>query len=224
MKERLNKIEIPASGTIWEKKGEDFEKKRRAFLRFVQDTYDPEHVYYPGSGTDRFPKEELGEDTITHLSLEENKDWYSGGYFDRLGSGQKVQGNYLQSPFKDGAFDAVFIHNTPVKTTTEGLKEFERVLKDKGVILLDNSNWDNKQLQDFLETVRERFQEEPLPPELNNLDNFLTHVSRRRPGADGGSVIGIATSEQELQGMLKNIPEEERCVTRQFFAVFKKKS
>jgi hypothetical protein len=219
--EKLPIPEIQMSFSIWHDQMEKYEKRREHFLEWAQKTYNIRRVYYPGSGADRLPKETLGEKIVVHLSKEENKS--VGGYFPRLGSGLKVEGNFLQTPFKDGSFDVVYIHDTPIKTTAEGLEEFARVLKNDGALLLDNGNWDDQELLIFLGATREMFQDEKLPSEFNNPANLLASISRRKPGASGGISVGLATSARELQQMIKNIPEEERHIIRQVFASFKKK-
>lgn len=205
--------------SIWHEQIKKYEQNRRDFLDWVKNTFSPEKTYYPGSGTDNIPKEVLGEDSVVHLSLEENKE--VGGYFSRLGPGQKVEGNFLQSPFKDRAFDAVFIHDTPYEITIQSLDEFYRVLKDEGILLLDNGGWNQKKMEEFFSAAQKLFERQSLPSWFNNPDNMLAHVSRRT-GEHVRPVVGIATSEKELKKLLKYIPPQQQDVIRQLFAVFKK--
>ncbi|MDA2922769.1 class I SAM-dependent methyltransferase [Patescibacteria group bacterium AH-259-L07] len=212
--------EIVMPPSIWREQMNKYEQNRRDFLDWVKNTYSPEKIYYPGSGTDKIPKEVLGEDSVVHLSLEENKE--IGFYFPRLGPGQKVEGNFLKSPFKDGAFDAVFIHDTPYQVTIRGLSEFYRVLKVEGILLLDNGDWKQKEMEEFLSETQKLFEKQELPPQFNNPNNMLAHVLRLT-SEHGGPVVGIATSEKELERMLRYIPAVQQHVIRQLFAVFKKR-
>lgn len=212
--------EVITLTSIWHEQMKKYEQNRRDFLNWVKNTYSPEKIYYPGSGADTIPKEVLGEGRVIHLSLEENKA--VGGYFYRLGSGQKVEGNFLNSPFKDGSFDAVFIHDTPYEVTAKGLNEFHRVLEDQGILILDNGDWNEEEIKGFISLVQKLFVVEELPSQFNNPDDMLAHVTRHTDRY-GGPVVGIATSEKELRRMLQRIPLEQQDVIRQFFAVFKKK-
>lgn len=205
--------------SIWHEREKEYEKNRRGFLQWVENTYHPQKIYYPGSGKDRLPKEVLGENRVVHLSLEENKE--IGGYFLRLGSGQKVEGDFLRSPFKDESFDAVFVHDTPIGVTTQGTAEFYRVLKEGGVLVLDNGNWDDRELQRFLHIVQELLRQQQLPKEFNDPEKLLASVDDW-PTPHGGRHIGLATSEKQIKRLLKNIPPHRQKVVRQFFAVFKK--
>ncbi len=198
---------------IWHERMKEYEQNRKNFLQWIKNTYSPIKVYYPGSGIDKIPKEVLGEDKVIHLSLEENKE--VGGYFSRLGPGNKIEGDFLNSPFKDKSFDAIVIHDTPEVVTRQALDEFHRVLEDNKILILDNGNWQQKALEEFLVAVQKKFDKQPLPSQFNNPDNTLM-ILRDAPGS-------IITSEKELEKRLDNIPSSQQSVIKQYFAVFKKK-
>lgn len=226
-----NESEIFSSqGSLLMERPEEYEKNRRGFLKWVEQFYRPQKIYYPGSGFDRLPKAVFGENRVTHLSLEEtgkvllkgDKRKKVGGYFSKLGSGKKVEGDFLHSPFKDESFDMVLVHDTPFDATEGGLVEFWRVLRAGGVLVLDNSGWDDKQLQRFFGILRllPEFLEQELPKEFNNPEKLLAFVGDASPfGGVNGSIVA---SEGEIQDMLKKIPQHRQFVVRQFFAVFKK--
>lgn len=209
--------------SIWHKRLEEYKKNRKDFLVWIKNAYSPQRVYYPGSGNDKIPKEIFGEDKVIHLSLGP-KNRGARGYFTHLGSGHKIEGDFLKSPFKDKSFDAVFIHDTPCSVTIQGLEEFYRVLKNEGILILDNGCWDQKELEEFFIAARQLFEGQSLPSQFNNPDNMLANVSKRiRENSEEMEKSIIATSEDELERILKNIPPARQSVVRQLFAVFQKK-
>lgn len=116
------------------------ERKLEELLKYLDKEYGFKTVYYPGSGMHQTPKNALGIDKVVHLSLEAHKGWPDGGYFEMLGEGIKVQGDYRHSPFKDKSFDAVFVYGTPLASTIEGLGEYRRVVKDDGLMVVVRHN------------------------------------------------------------------------------------
>lgn len=129
------------TGSIWESHEAVVENRRKEFLKWIQSEFNPRNTLYAGSGNDKLPKSVLGEDLVIHISLEENKPWFPGGYFSELGGGKKVEGDFLQAPFKDKTLDAVYIHDAPEDIVKKGLSEFKRILKDSGILILDNGGW-----------------------------------------------------------------------------------
>lgn len=165
-------MENPEKNARWHERHSEMEKNRKEFLQWVKDTYNPLKVYYAGSGWDKLPREILGEDVIVHLSLEETRGQQSQhGYFPKLGSGHKVEGNFLQSPFRKESFDAVYIHNTPPGITIEAFPEFLRVLKEGGILLIDieNAIWHEDALHDFLNKALKVLHQEQLPVQLDKV-------------------------------------------------------
>lgn len=116
------------------------ERKLDGLLKYLDKEYGFKNLYYPGSGMHQTPKNALGIDKVVHLSLEAHKGWPDGDYFEMLGEGIKVQGDYRHSPFKDKSFDAVFVYGTPLASTIEGLKEYRRVVKDDGLMIVVRHN------------------------------------------------------------------------------------
>lgn len=112
------------------------EGKLKEVLKYLDEKYEIGKLYYPGSGWHITPKEALGKDRVTHLSLEENADFVEGGYFGMLGEGVKVKGDYRFSPFKDKSFDATLIHDIPRESAIDSLSEFRRVTKEDGLIIV----------------------------------------------------------------------------------------
>lgn len=104
-------------------------------LKHLDQNYNIQKVYYPGSGFHKVPKRALGIEKVVHLSKEE----IEGGYFKNLGEGIKVQGDYMQSPFKDHSFDATLIWGIPPDTAIISIPEFLRVTKPNGLLITGTS-------------------------------------------------------------------------------------
>ncbi len=114
-----------------------WEQKLGRVLKYLDREYGIKTLYYPGSGCHQTPKEALGKDKVVHLSFEKDAERATGvGYLAKLGEGIKVKGDYRYSPFKDKSFDAVLIHGTPLASTIEALREYRRVVKDDGLIIV----------------------------------------------------------------------------------------
>lgn len=134
-------------------------------LKWLDEEHDIKTVYYAGSGHDRIPKETLGKNRIVHLSLEENQ-----GYFETLGDGIKVKGDYRRSPFKNKSFDVTLVRGVALSSMTEALWEFRRVTKDAGLIII-NDNYGNKGHFDVLcDYLESDFPKSPLNHSLKRIE------------------------------------------------------
>lgn len=192
-------------------------QRRKDFLEWAKETFHSRNIYYPGSGWDQLPKKIFGEDAVVHLSLEEIR----GGYFRKLGSGHKVKGDFRESPFKDEAFDAVYICGTPPKITIGAVGEFYRILKNDGVLLFDNIGWYDQELEKFIQEMQKWFQKQQVPKRFDDPEDLTAHISEQL-NENTWRELGFATSEKQIQERIKNIPQDRQRVARQFFAVFKK--
>lgn len=201
--------------SIWKPYEKKVDQKRYAFLHWVKKTIDPQKIYYPGSGWDKIPKIVFGKNKIFHLSLEENKD--VGGYFPRLGNSIKIQGNFLESPFRDETFDLIIIHNSPYEVTVQGLSEFYRVLKTDGLLVLDNDGWEERMINHFMQNVNKYFKKINPPAKFNDPNNsfiFIFHVDQ--------GIIGTARSEKKADQLTKGLDPQKIIKIKQCFKLFKK--
>ena len=71
-------------------------------LHYLDENFDLGMLYYPGSGFHIKPRDTLGENRVTHLSLQPEH------YFKHLGEGIKVVGDYRNTSFPDNSFDMVY--------------------------------------------------------------------------------------------------------------------
>ncbi len=205
------------------------EKRRLSFLEWLRDSFKPVVFLYAGSGLDRVPKTVFGEDIVVHLSFEEggiNHRPYKSGYFLFLGSGKKIGADFLYTPLKTGSVDMVYIHDAPPDVTGQAIPEFFRALKDSGLLVLDNSDWAEKEIQGFLARTADTFESSTLPSRFADPNNSLKRVTMgnmvgTRPGCGIG--VGYAETLAETQMLLDKIPEPLRCVTPQMFSIYKKK-
>lgn len=100
-------------------------------------------LYYPGSGYDVVPRDAFGGDRVIHLSLEERDSYYRMKHAQDSLRGYEKQdmelvGDFRNSPLKDTSVDAVIIKGIPIHSAIEAKEDFERVLKDDGVLLFVN--------------------------------------------------------------------------------------
>ena len=181
--------EIEKTSSIWESHETAVENRRKEFLKWVQSEFNPKNILYAGSGNDALPKKILGEDAVIHISLEENEAWFPGGYFSELGSGKKIKGDFLKAPFKDKILDAVYIHDAPENIVKKGLKEFKRILRDSGILILDNSNWFEEQVEDFIKVTEKDFVKIALPEKFNNPEDMYRIIMKSLKKALTGKVI-----------------------------------
>lgn len=119
------------------------EKAIKKDLRRIRKERDFDILYYPGSGYDVVPRDALGGDRVIHLSLEEHDSYYRMKHAqDGLLGYQKqdieLVGDFRSSPLKDTSVDAVLVKGLPVHSAIDAIGDFERVLKDDGVLLFVN--------------------------------------------------------------------------------------
>ena len=213
--------EIEKTGSIWESHETAVENRRKEFLKWVQSEFNPKNMLYAGSGNDKLPKNVLGEDAVIHISLEENKPWFPGGYFSGLGSGKKVEGDFLQAPFKEKTLDAVYIHDAPENIVRKGLCEFKRILKDSGILILDNSGWFEEQVADFVNVAEKDFVKIALPVKFNNPEDMYRNIMNLNESTKLGLLLGIVRTLSETKKLLKKAWMGK--VIAQSFWVFAKK-
>lgn len=123
----------------------DDECTLKKILGHLDKEYGIQMVYNAGSGHDRTPKETLGENRVVHLSLEENQ-----GYFEALGTGIKVIGDYRFSPFKDKSFDVTLMRGLPPESAMKAVGEFRRVSREYGLLVVMENCGDFPQNFDVL--------------------------------------------------------------------------
>ena len=213
--------EIEETSSIWESHETAVENRRKEFLKWIQSEFNPKNILYAGSGHDALPKKILGEDAVIHIFLVENKPWFPGGYFSELGSGKKVEGDFLRAPLKDKTLDAVYIHNAPEDIVKSGLGEFKRILKDSGILILDNSGWFEGQVADFVNATEKDFVKIALPEKFNNPEDMYRNIVDWNEGAKSGLTLGIARALSETKRLLKKALTGK--VIAQSFWVFAKK-
>ncbi len=213
--------EVEETGSIWESHETAVADCRKEFLKWIQSEFNPKNMLYAGSGRDKLPKSVLGEDAVIHLSLEENKPWFPGGYFSELSGGKKIQGDFLQPPFKEKTLDAVYIHDAPEDIVKKGLGEFKRILKDSGILILDNSGWFEDQMADFVKATEKDFTKILLPKKFNNPENTYRNIMNWSESTNSGLTLGI---ERTLSKTKKNIKKASAGkIVEQSFWVFTKK-
>ena len=213
--------EIEETSSIWESHETAVENRRKEFLKWIQSEFNPKNILYAGSGHDALPKKILGEDAVIHISLEENKPWFPGGYFSELGSGKKVEGDFLRAPFKEKTLDAIYIHDAPENIVKKGLGEFKRILKDSGFLILDNSNWFEDQVEDFIEAAEGDFVKILLPKKFNDPENMYRDIINWNESTKSGLALGIVRTLSETKKLLKKALMGK--VIAQSFWVFVKK-
>ena|SRR3989344_950571 len=167
------------SREAWNRWQEKRNRNRFAFLDWVKTTYNPQKVYYAGSGYDEVPKEVFGDKRVVHLSLEENKYGLPGGYFSRLKATNKVQGNIIDAPFKPKSFDAIYLHNVDIHSLVAALDEFNQVLKDDGIHVFDNDIWASEQIEYFITAAQDVFVLETIPENLISNETDPTHYAEQ---------------------------------------------
>lgn len=114
-------------------------------VRRVAHEYGIELLYYPGSGFDTTARDAVGSDHVVHLSKEENRD-VTPGYFEMKRAADQakgivtrdmnVVGDFRDSPFRDGCFDAILVKGIPTHYAVDSVEDFSRVVKEKGYIFL----------------------------------------------------------------------------------------
>lgn len=62
-------------------------------------------------------------------------------YFAQLGEGIKLLGAMENSPLADASVDMILIRYSGVVMTPKRLADFDRVLKPKGVVVIEGSGW-----------------------------------------------------------------------------------
>jgi hypothetical protein len=110
--------------------------KRKSFYRYIKKHFKPSLVYYPGSGFDKVPKSVFGKYHVIHLTLLEHQS--NANHLERLGDGIEILGDINNSPIADNSVDMILIHGAANKKM---LEDFDRVLKPKGIVTIDNSGW-----------------------------------------------------------------------------------
>jgi|GEM_PF-1942079 len=117
------------------------EKAIQKDLHRLREDYDITIAYYPGSGYDVVPRNAMGSDRVIHLSLEEHDSYYRLKHAqDNLRGYEKrdmeLVGDYRSSPLKDASVDAVVVKGIPIHSAVEAVSDFQRVLKNNGIVLL----------------------------------------------------------------------------------------
>lgn len=119
------------------------EKAIQKDLRRIRREHDISLAYYPGSGYDVVPRDALGRDRVIHLSREEHDSYYRmkhaqdnlRGYDKR---DMELVGDFRSSPLKTASVDIVLVKGIPLHSALEALDDFERALKDDGLLLYVN--------------------------------------------------------------------------------------
>lgn len=195
------------------------ERDRLRFLEFVREVYNPGKIFYPGPGSDSIVERVFGKERVSYLSLEE----HDTDYLSFLGASDKVRGDFRRCPFANGVFDAIFIHASPAQATTEALDEFRRVLKSNGILLLEGYPWFQEELDIFLRKASEIFEKQPLPLEFDNPKERIIFIAVHNDESSIGPIKYVATSEEEYQRISQIVPTSKQTVTREYFALFRKK-
>ena len=120
---------------------ERIDRRLKKLLRYLAKHYPIQRLYYPGSGAHAIPLEALGEDKVFHVSLEENRQFVPGGYFERLNARNMIVADFRKSPFRDNFFDATLLWGTPPESTIEAIDEFIRVTKLEGLLIVEGSDF-----------------------------------------------------------------------------------
>ena len=97
------------------------------FLERVHQQFPVRWVFYPGCGEDITLTAAFPKNKIVYL----DKDKWATSISDK---GNLVLGNYEKAPFKDQAFDVVFIQDTDIATAEE-LSDILRTLRPDGIVI-----------------------------------------------------------------------------------------
>jgi len=119
------------------------------------------HLYYPGQGLHILPRDTLGVDRVTHLSLDTD-------YFELFGEGIKVQGDYRTSPFPDNSFGSTLVWGLTQPSIVEAIDDILRVTKENGLIVVGQSRY-------FADIIKDRLKRVASPVE--EIDVFRNNCS-----------------------------------------------
>jgi hypothetical protein len=126
-------------------------------------------VYYPGSGADPIPYKIFG-DRIIYGSLNESnyfkmlKDTNSkkcSSYKKEIENTKNldllktIYADINNSPFAENSFDLIIIHGLPLQIDTKLAKKISKLLKDGGLIVLENYD-DIKNIYNQFETLKDQ--------------------------------------------------------------------
>ncbi|TSC62618.1 MAG: hypothetical protein G01um101448_805 [Parcubacteria group bacterium Gr01-1014_48] len=208
----------------------EYKQRRRKFLEWIHEVYRPHLVLYAGSGFDQIPRDILGEQTVIHLSREEEHPGrhtrsYTEGYFKYLGNGIKLGADFRHIPLKDKSIEIVYVHDSPFEVTAEATGEFNRILKEDGILILDSDCWTMEMVNYFLLKTTEYFYDVAIPGMFCNPDDTWRRVvdTQSNPQESGcESIIGYAHTLKRTQDLLNCIPYHRRSITAQCFGIFKK--
>lgn len=145
--------------------GDQSEAQQKSLQACTEQDYG--HVLYPGSGFDTVPRDHFGSDNVVHVSHEER-------YFQLKEINDKklqrktldldVLGDLRAMPYKDGAFDTVYLKGLPaymyLAGKKQGLYEIMRVLKPGGKLIL--SMFDHatyllkKDIEEYFDLIEEK--------------------------------------------------------------------
>lgn len=103
-------------------------------LWWIEESYKPRRVLYPGSGADKIPRRVFG-DRVVSVSREDT------AYYRRE---MNVQANMFVNPFPNDAFDMVYMHDIREILAGKPKEELVRVLKDKGLLVLVDEGTDEE--------------------------------------------------------------------------------
>lgn len=137
------------------------------FLNYIKQTFNPELLYYPGSGADKLPKKIFGKHGVIHLSLKSDEKHSS--YFKGLGDGIKIFGHINESPIADNSVDAIYLNIRPSFDIMVGtIDDFKRVLKEDGIVAICHRNTYNRDKWINFKDYFKDFDELPVPVELES--------------------------------------------------------
>lgn len=123
-------------------------------LHYLDENFDLGMLYYPGSGFHIKPRDTLGENRVTHLSLQPEH------YFKHLGEGIKVVGDYRNTSFPDNSFDSSLVWGATHPTIKDAVEDILRVTKVDGLFVVGYNESFSQLLDDKLVKVN-------LPEELD---------------------------------------------------------
>lgn len=199
-------------------------ESRSEFLKYLDEAYHPNFVYYPACGADKTPKQIFGENKVIHLSLPENEAGVE--YLERLGRGIKLLGDMAHSPIADRSVDLIYLNLQGIQLSEEMVGDFFRVLKNDGVIAIEDRHlYDDSRWNKTIESLKQRFKEVEITPEFSG----KAVEFGVRPKKDYGKQqelceeeSSIVDSEEEMVKLVSSNKDNEGFVDEIRYSVMKK--
>ncbi|HSV94589.1 MAG TPA: methyltransferase domain-containing protein [Spirochaetia bacterium] len=133
-----------------------YKKEQYLLLNWLNQIYTPDRVLYAGSGSDILPKFVFGEEKVVHVSIENYLGW-TIKYFPELGSDMMVVADNNNLPFPNQYFDLVVFFGLSTDSTKQQIIEATKVLKENGLLVMDNIVADGLDFKEVLQHFQRVF-------------------------------------------------------------------